>query len=411
MVAAAVPQDLDTSRAIKLTSNDFSNNKYSYYEEMLVQAPVWKGKIAAINFVLIPRYQDCLDLLKDSRFVRNRTTATGGSRMPFPIPKSLQLLIESMILTDDADHRRLRSLVNKGFTSNAIADFEPKIEALTHELLDVAEKEGTVDLIPAYCLPVPMIVISEMVGISKEQMPRFANSIRVLSKGFSGWNILRTMLWDLRGVVRFFEELVAEKRANPQDDILTKLIEAEEEGDRLSQDELIATVFLLIVAGFETTTHLISNGVIELLQQPEQLDRLRSEPELMNSAVEEMLRHRGPIHGTKPGFALEDMELHGMPIKKGTAVMPLLGAANHDPSVFDKPSTFDIARTPNRHFSFGFGEHFCLGAQLARMEARIAIRTLLERNPNLALAIRPDELKVNRVPLWHRHDRLPVSFG
>jgi cytochrome P450 len=213
------------------------------------------------------------------------------------------------------------------------------------------------------------------------------------------------------GTVRFVRELVARKRGNPQEDILTGLIEAEANGERLTEDEIVAMVFLLVVAGYETTVHLITNGVLILLQHPDQLERLREQPELMDSAVEEILRHRGPVHGTKLNYATEDVTFHGVTVPKGSPVIPLLGAANHDPRAFDDPEVFDIARAPNRHLSFGHGNHFCLGAQLARMETKVALATLLERNPNLRLAVDPSEIEVQNMPFWHRHQSLPVVLG
>jgi cytochrome P450 len=215
--------------------------------------------------------------------------------------------------------------------------------------------------------------------------------------------------FDIPKAVKLVREMIAEKRANPADDILTGLIEAEEEGDRLSENELISMIFLLIIAGFETTVHLISNGVIALTQHPEQMARLRSDPELYGSAVEEILRFNGPLHGTKMTYAREDIELHGVTIPKGASVMPLLGAANHDPEVFANPEVFDIARTPNRHLGFSQGNHFCLGAFLARMETKIALKTLIERYPNLQLAVPIEELKLQKLPGWHRYQEVPVS--
>jgi cytochrome P450 len=167
----------------------------------------------------------------------------------------------------------------------------------------------------------------------------------------------------------------------------------------------------LIVAGHETTVHLITNAVETLLRHPDQLARLRAEPELMEPAVEEILRYSGPIHGTKPHYPLEPVTLHGVTIPKGAAVMPLLGAANFDPSVFDDPETFDIARTPNKHLAFGLGIHYCLGAPLAWMETQIALKTLFGRYPELRLAVRPDELKLRRLPAWHSYESLPVVLG
>jgi cytochrome P450 len=330
--------------------------------------------------------------------------------MPIPMPKSVALMAQSMIVEDDPPHRRLRGLVSKAFTPRAVARLEPRIERLTHELLDAAEKQGTVDLMPAYALPIPVTVIGELVGVSARDMPRFQHSLRAVTTGLSSWSLLRTLFFDLPASVTFVRELIARKRAEPQDDLLTALLEAEEAGDRLSEDELVGMVFLLLVAGYETTVHLITNAVAALLQHPEQLARLRAEPGLLDAAVEEVLRYRGPVQATKPGFALEDVTLHGVTIRKGTPTIPLLGAANHDPTVFPSPEAFDVGRTPNHHLGFGHGAHFCLGAQLARLETRIALETLLERSPGLRLAVPPETLRVQNVPLWHRHASLPVRL-
>ena len=235
--------------------------------------------------------------------------------------------------------------------------------------------------------------------------------MKVLSEGLSGWSILRSIFWDLPGTVKFVRQLIARKRTNPQDDILTALLQAEEEGEKLTEDELVSMVFLLIIAGYETTVHLITNAVVTLLQHPDQLARLRARPTLMESAIEEILRYNGPIHGSKPGYALEDVELHGVTIPKGAAVIPLFAAANHDPAVFENPQLFDIERSPNRHLGFGQGIHYCLGAPLARLETTIALQTLLARTPNLHLTVKPQDLKVQKIPLWHRYESLPVKLG
>jgi cytochrome P450 len=401
----------DIKQPINLSSKEVVANKYAYYRWLREEAPVYKGKISIINAYFLSRYDDCVQMLKDPRFVRNRTTATGGRRLPFPTPKSVSLIAHSMILEDEPGHRRLRNLVHKAFTPHALARLEERIERLTQELLDDAEKQGTVDLIRAYCLPIPVTVISEMVGVADQDMPRFRNSIGVLTDGLTGWSLFRTLFWDLRQAVNFVRELIARKRLDPQDDILTGLIQAEEQGQTLSEDELVSMVFLLIFAGYETTVHLITNSVAALLQHPDQLARLRAHPELMTSAVEEILRYNGPVQGTKPGYALENVTLHGVTIPKGSAVVPLLGAANHDPSIFDRPEVFDIARSPNKHLGFGQGIHYCLGAPLARMETRIALKNLLERNPRLRLAVAGDELELQNIPLWHRYKSLPVVLG
>lgn len=401
----------DIKQPINLSSKAFIDNKYAYYRWLREEAPVYKGKISLINAYFLSRYSDCVHMLKDPRLVRNRTTATGGRRTPFPMPRSVALIAQSMILEDEPEHRRLRNLVHQAFTPGALAGLEERITRLTHTLLDEAEKQGSVDLMRAYALPIPVTVISELVGVSEQDMPRFRDSLRVLTDGLSGWSLFRTLFWDLRHAVTFVRELIARKRVDPRDDILSGLIQAEEQGERLSEDELVSMVFLLIFAGYETTVHLITNSVATLVQQPDQLARLRAQPELMASAVEEILRYHGPVEGTKLSYAVEDITLHGVTIPKGAAVVPLLGAANHDPAVFDNPELFDIARSPNKHLGFGQGIHYCLGAPLARLETRIALSTLLARNPHLRLAVEPATLRVQKIPLWHRYERLPVVLG
>ena len=411
-MAAAPAFDVSNPKLpLDLGGKDFAKHKYAYYQWLREEAPVCRGKISVMKAYFLSRYDDCVVFVQDPRFVRNRTTATGGGRFPFPLPRSVAALAQSMITEDEPEHRRLRGLVQKAFTARALSDLENRIQELTHELLDEVEKQDRVDLKQAYGVPIPATVISEIMGISREEMPHFQNLMRVLSTGLSGWSILRTFVWDLRRAMHFMRELIARKRLEPGDDILTGLIHAEEEGERLSEDELVAMVFLLIIAGYETTVNLITNGTLTLLQHPDSVERLRAEPELWDSAVEEIVRYRGPIHSSKPQYATEDVEWRGVMIPKGSAVFPLYGAANHDPAAFENPEVFDIARAPNKHLGFGWGPHFCLGASLARMETRITLKTLLERNPKLRLAVPAEELRVQPAPGWHRYESLPVVLG
>nr|AIA15589.1 Cytochrome P450 [uncultured bacterium] len=412
MLATQALSRNDIKHPINVSSPAFTANKYAYYAWLREEAPVYKGKMSVISAYFLSRYEDCARMLKDPRFVRNRATARGGGgKLPFPAPKSILLMTQSMILEDEPNHRRLRNLVHKAFTPRALDQLGNRIEQLTHELLDAAEKQGTVDLMQAYALPIPVTIISEMVGVSDADMPRFRNGVRVLSEGFSGWSLLRTFFWDLPSTVKFVRTLITRKRADPQDDILTGLIQAEDEGDKLSEDELVSMVFLLIFAGYETTVHLITNSVVTLLQHPDRLGRLRSNPAMIESAIEEILRYNGPVQGTKPSYPTEDVTLHEVTIPKGSTVLPLLGAANRDPAVFPNPDVFDISRTPNKHLGFGQGIHYCLGAPLARLETRIALKNLLDRNPNLWLAVEPEQLQLQNLPLWNRYARVPVILG
>jgi cytochrome P450 len=380
---------------------------------MLEEAPVCIGKISIIKVNLVSRYDDCRTILTDERFLRNRGRARGkgASPFPFPMPRPIAALTRSMIVEDDPEHRRLRNLVNRAFTPRAVGRLSGRVEDLSNELLDRLEAQTPFDLLERYARPIPTRVIAEMVGVPSESAEQFHQSLGVLTKGLSGFAVVKTLLWDLRGTTKFIRNLVKRKQEEPGDDILTGLIQAEEEGDRLSEDELVAMVFLLIVAGFETTLHLITNGVRLLLEHPDQLERLRADPDLWDSAVQEIVRHRGPIQTTKPQYATEDITLHDYTIQRGTAVMPMLGAANHDPRIFERPDEFDVARSPNNHLGFGLGRHFCLGRQLAVMETRIAIKSLVERYPGLRLAVDSSELEIAPMPGWHRHVSLPVAIG
>lgn len=396
-------------KSLDFSNKAFLQDKFAVFEQIREERPVHQAKISVLKVFTVARYEDCTNLLKDPRFARNRSNATGGSRFPFPVPKSLRPIIESMIQEDDPNHRRLRDLVRRAFRPQAIAELEKNINRYSLELLDELERRKQFELQSDYALKIPMRMIADMMGVSHDSMPQFQQMFSVLSKGFSGLRMFRTLFFDMPKVVDFTRQLIAEKRNNPGEDILTGLIESEENGDRLSEDELLAMVFLLIIAGYETTVHLITNGTLTLLQNPQQREQLQRDPELINTAVEEILRHRGPVQSTKPMYAREDVTLHGVTIPKGKPVMPLFAAANHDPRVFDHPLQFDIARTPNHHLGFGHGIHFCLGAHLARAEARLGINNLLKRFPNLRLAIDESQLELQTLPGWHRYKALPLS--
>ncbi len=415
MAAAAAEPAFDVRKPINLSSPDFHERKYAWYDWLREEMPVARARISLIQIRTVARYDDCRLVLTDPRFARNRGRALGkkpfASPLPVPLPRSIAVIAGSMIQQDDPEHRRLRNLVNQAFTKRAVGSLEGRVEALSHELLDRLEPQGRIDLLQTYGRQIPTRVIAEMLGIARDDMRQFEAGLRVLTEGLSGLAVVRTLLWDLRRTANLVRDIIARKRAAPADDMLSALIEAEEEGDRLSEDELVGMVFLLAIAGFETTMHLIGNSVRTLLEHPDTLERLRAEPALWDPAVEELVRYRGPVHGTKMQWAREDVTLHGVTIPKGTPVMPLLGAANHDPRAFEKPEVFDPTRSPNPHLGFGFGEHFCLGAQLARMETRVALRNLFDRNPGLGLAVDPSKLQVLPIPGWHRHAELPVALG
>lgn len=411
-VARASPFDAagDLAGTLDLGSPKFIDDQYGWYARLRDRSPVHRVRISVLKLYAVTRYEDCAALLSDPRLLRNRATATGGRRYPFPIPRALRPLTESMIQEDDPNHRRLRELVRRAFRPQAIARLSAQIDDYANELLDSLADAGPVDLQARYALPIPIRLISGMLGLPESAAVRLKSTLATVTASFSGWRIVRTLFRDMPRAVQFVRELVDEKRKHPGDDILSGLIEAEASGDRLTEDEIVGTVFLLIVAGFETTVHLITNGVVALLDHPEQLERLRRDPTLIDSAVEEILRFRGPVQSTKPGFASVDLTLHGVTIPRGKPILPLIAAANHDPRAFDQPERFDIARAPNRHLAFGHGVHYCLGAHLARAETRSALINLVRRFPDLRLVVPRTDLRLERVPGWHRYAGLPVTL-
>jgi len=402
---------VNLDKPLNLTAPDYVNNKFEILEQLREQRPVTQVRVSVITMYAVTRYDDCTAILKDPRVVRNRTTATGGSRFPIPMPRSIKPLIESMIQEDDPNHKRLRNLVRHAFKPQAIKTLTENINSYSNELLDDLQHQPRFDLKSDYALKIPVRMIADMLGVPRDDMPTFQKTFDTITNGFGGLRMIKSMMIDLPAAVRFARELIERKRKQPGDDLLTGLIEAEEQGDRLTEDELLATLFLLIIAGYETTVHLICNGTLTLLQNPDSLALLKSQPQLIDSAVEEILRHRGPVQGAKPGYATEDLTLHGTTIPKGKPIMPLFGAANHDPRAFEDPQTFDIKRTPNHHLGFGHGIHFCLGAHLARAEAQFGINNLFARMPNLRLAVPEEELELQAMPGWHRYVSMPVTHS
>ncbi|MCB9762429.1 MAG: cytochrome P450 [Alphaproteobacteria bacterium] len=412
MMYAKVITAADMRSPVNLSSAAFATNKYATYRWLREHDPVHQGKVLSLlPCTFLSRYDDCARALRDPRLVRNRTTATGGRRFPVPMPRSVQALVNSMIMEDGAEHRRLRDLVHKAFTPRAIGQLAGRIEAITAALLDDAPAQGEIELKSAFARPIPVTVIAEMVGVEVAEVPRMASFIEAMTEGMSGFGYVRTLVWDLPKGARYVRELIARKQQHPGDDILTGLIQAEADGDRLTEDELVAMVFLLIIAGHETTFNLIANAVVTLLAHPEQLALLRAEPHRLDAAIEEVLRYNGPVQTTKPMYPTEDVTFSGVTIPRGATMMPLLGSANHDPAAFEQPEVFDITREKTKHLSFGHGIHYCLGAPLARLETRIALQALLARSPNLRLAVPLEALEIEVRPGWHTYKAVPVVVG
>jgi cytochrome P450 len=297
----------------------------------------------------------------------------------------------SMLERDPPNHTRLRGLVSKAFTPRVVDVLRPHIQQIVDGLLDRVAGAHAMDLIEDFAYPLPVIVICELLGVPVEDRDRFKGWGLDIARGLDAIllppdsEVIQRSAASRRALTDYFRALIAERRASPRADLLSGLIAAEEVGDRLSEGELLATCILLLVAGHETTVNLVGNGTLALLRHPDQLRRLRENPGLIGSAVEELLRYDGPVQRTAR-VPSEAVTIGGHTLAEGDLVLPFMGAADRDPAQFTDPDGLDIARTDNRHIAFGWGIHFCLGAPLARVEGQIAINTLVRRLPKLALA-------------------------
>jgi cytochrome P450 PksS len=398
--------------SIMLDSPAIVADPFPVYERLRREAPVYRTRMSYLgdaDIYALSRYRDCVDLTTDERM--RRTVEGEGSESP-PEHKAFQLLTtDSMLVKDRPEHSRLRKLASRTFSRKAIARMSDRIDAITGDLLDGFTPGQRIDLQADYAMPIPFTVLSEMVCADEADQVRFHDVRAMLGAvGMPQYGV-EQMVAIVEGTAEFVREMIERRRADPADDIITMLVHTNEDGDTLSDDEIVAMVFLLVVADSETTYSLIANGAAALLTHPDQLDLLRTDPNLIGSAVEEILRFTGTIGSTEVFYAQEDIELHGVTIPRGGRVIPLLDSANRDPAVFDDPDTFDITRTPNRHIAFSKGAHFCLGAKLARMETCIAITNLISRFRDVQVAVDPADLQVARVPLLRRFTSLPVILN
>ncbi len=319
--------------------------------------------------------------------------------------ESARLMMQQMMDLDPPEHTRLRQLVSKAFTPRMIEQLRPQIQRLTDELLDRVEPRGQMDLIADFAGPLPVRVISEMLGVPLEDSDKF----RTWSHALVSSETSTQLPPETDQFIAYVRTLIAEKRSHPDEKLLSQLIRIEEAGDRLSEGELISMTLLLLVAGYETTVNLIGNGTLDLLLHPQQMNRLQADPSLITATVEELLRYSAPITMTRR-LAGEDVELYGKHIAKGDAVYLALMAANADPAHFSAPEELNITREEQDHLAFGKGIHTCLGAPLARLEGQIAIGTLLRRLPDLHLTVRPEELKWRPSLGFRGLQALPVAF-
>ena len=389
---------------LPLRSAGSLENPYPIYSVIRTVRPVLEVPVPGYtgpSMWMLTRYRDVHAVLRDPRFSVERIRAPlvrdNLDRMPEFLRQSAQGL-RSMLIMDPPDHTRVRKLVNKAFTPKRIAELHGHIEAIVRDLTDAAEAKGSFDLIHDLAEPLPAIVIAELLGVPAEDHRQFREWSSAMIAGFAapGADARSAAAEAGRALFGYLADTIAARRREPREDLISAMIAAQEERDALTDAELLATANLLLVAGHETTTNLIGNGMLALLREPEQWRRLCAEPALLPGAVEELLRFDGPVQATLR-VALEDVEIDGHTIPEGALVLVSIGAANHDPATFEEPDQLDLARDPNPHLGFGFGAHFCLGAPLARLEARLAFEALARRFPALKLVDERPQYRPNPV--------------
>ena len=368
---------LESGVSYDLTASAFIEDPYHTYEQLRRKDPVHRMRL--IEAWALTRYEDVQDVLVDHRRFTN--AERNYDYMQY----------RTFLDLDPPDHTRLRGLVSKAFTPRAVRELGPRIQELVDELLDAAAGKNRIDLISDFAFPLPVIVIAEMLGVPAQDRARFrewSDDIALSVNPLLNSEQIERVQQATEELFDYFEGIIEQRRQAPQNDMISALLAAEEEGDRLTHEELLSTLMLLLVAGNETTRNLIGNGMLALLKNPAQLQKLRDHPELLDSAINELLRYDSPVQ-IDPRNAIGDVEIGGKRIAAGQRILAIVGAANRDPQTFANPDELDIGRDEVSHLSFGRGIHYCLGSPLAILEGGLAFTSLLQRFSSIRLASEP----------------------
>ncbi|MEM8533029.1 MAG: cytochrome P450 [Chloroflexota bacterium] len=382
-------------------------NTYDTYAQMRKKSPILAVDGSGTRIWWVTGFEEAKYILSNHKqFVKDyRNTLTKEEIQQLrPEPELFQLLSYSLLGIDAPDHTRLRALVSKAFTHRRVMSLQPRIQQIADDLIDAFPVDGEFDLIDSFAFPLPIIVICELLGVPIEDRNQFRMWSNTFVEGSS------TYAQEMIEFFQYIAQLVAKRRDTPQDDLISALVQAEENDQRLNEQEIDSMIALLIVAGHETTVNLIANGMLALLQHPDQMRRLQESPDLIEAAIEEFLRYDGPVEQATPRYAVEDIEIGGHVIKRGETVMVVLGAANRDPQQFADPNNLKTTLQNNKHLGFGYGVHFCLGAPLARLEGRIAINTLIQRIPHIQLTVPVSKLTYRNSTILRGLLRLPVRL-
>ena len=391
-------------------SQDYFRDPATAIEEFRRSGPVVEVRFPIIGKVWATTTQALADrVLKDNATFTIRKDNGDVAGLRWWMPGIVRTLANSMLSMDEPDHKRLRDIVDEAFRRRAVLDMEPHIRALGDRLADELFADGSpADLVERFARKLPLAVITELLGLPLADREKFV----AWAGGFTRFNGAIGFLAVIPKVLamrRYLERHLEAVRRQGGEGLIAEIVRVEKEGRQISPDEIVAMVFLLLFAGHETTTHLISGSVFELLKNPDLRDWLEQDWNRLDLAVEEFLRFITPVQFTKPRFVRRDIELDGVRLKKGDRIMAMLAAANLDPVANPHPERLDLQRKPNRHIAFGTGIHFCLGHQLARIEGRCALKSLLQRWPSLTLAVDPAEITWRRRPGLKAIDRLPVA--
>ena len=395
----------------------FASDPYPAYAWLREHAPVYRAQLpSGVEAWLVTRYADARQALADSRLSKNPAhhdeQAHAKGKTGIPGERSANLMTH-LLNIDPPDHTRLRRLVSKAFTPRRVAEFEPRVQQLTDQLVSDFAQRGAADLIHEIAFPLPIYAICDLLGVPPEDQADFRDWAGMMIRHGGGprGGVARAV----KQIRAYLADLINRKRSDLGDDLISGLIRASDHGEHLTENEAAAMCFVLLFAGFETTINLIGNGALALFRNPSQRELLQSaiaagDSQLLDTAIEEMLRYDGPVELATWRYATQPLEIGGQAISVGDPVLVVLAAADRDPERFERPNTLDLARADNPHLGFGHGIHYCIGAPLARLEGRVAFSALLSRLPDLQLAAEPSELRWRGGLIMRGLRELPVSF-
>jgi cytochrome P450 len=393
------------------SSQNYFRNPAAEIEKLRSAGPVVEVRFPIIGKVWTTTTQDLADrILKDSQAFTLRRDDGSVAGFQWWMPATLRTLANNMLSMDEPDHRRLRDIVDEAFRRRAVLEMEPRILAIADELADELFAEGSpAELVDRYARKLPLSVICELLGLPLADRPKFTAWASGFTR-FTGVVGFLSLIPNIFAMKRYMEKHLEAVRMSGGEGLVAELVRVEKEGGQISRNEMVAMLFLLLFAGHETTTHLISGSVHELLKNPGLRDWLEEDWNRANLAVEEFLRFISPVQFTKPRFVRKDIELGGVRLKKDEKIMAMLAAANLDPQANAHPDKLDLERKPNRHIAFGTGIHFCLGHQLARIEGTCALKALFRRWPKLELAVDESHIKWRKRPGLKAIEHLPVAM-